>query len=228
MRSGGATYRSIAAPAEPGRLKEMLAAGAGQAARSKFRVQRGQDLVGHRHAADDHTRSTLPVVVGASGHQKPVEERVSPVALDRGGVVLRMPDLDPVEAAAGPGGNQVVAVQGPRVGQDRDPTRLAHDRGRLLERALQFRYVRWSVMTEIALERLVEALHVPRAQERLGDVGPAERASTRDLHHLLERDPDPEPLQAREDLPRALAPPLAVAADRRGQRGIGFVESVDR
>src|SRR5438094_454505 len=81
MRSGGATYRSIAAPAEPGRLKEMLAAGAGQAARSKFRVQRGQDLVGHRHAADDHTRSTLPVVVGASGHQKPVEERVPPLAI---------------------------------------------------------------------------------------------------------------------------------------------------
>src|SRR2546426_10641887 len=81
-------------------------------------------------------------------------------------------------------------------------------------------------MAEVALECLVEALDVPGAEQRLGDVGPAEGPAARDRLDLLERNPDAEPLQPQEDLARPLAPAFAVAKDRRLERRVRRVEAV--
>ncbi len=152
--------------------------------------------------------------------------REAAVPIHRGGVVLGVPDLDPIQAAPCPRRDEVVAIQRPGMREDGDPARLAHDRGRLLQRHARLGDVGGRVMPQVALEGLVEGLDVSRAQEGLGHVRPSQRSPARDLLHLLERDPDPEALEPREDLAGALAPSFTIAADRGQKRGIGLVESV--
>jgi hypothetical protein len=82
------------------------------------------------------------------------------------------------------------------------------------------------VVPQVALERLVERLDVAVRHERLGHVRPADGAAPRDLLDLLHRDPDAEPLQAGEDLPRALVARLAIAADRLEHACVRGIEAV--
>src|SRR6267143_966245 len=107
-----------------------------------------------------------------------------------------MPDLDPVQTAPGPGGNEMIAVQSSGMRENGDAPRLTHDRGRLLESDPRLRHVRGSMVSQETLERLIERLDVPRPEQGLRDVGPSERTAVGDRLDLLERNPDPEPLQA--------------------------------
>src|SRR6185503_2090294 len=146
--------------AQPRAGNLLLRAGAGGAPGPEDRVQGLQDLAGDLDAPDRDAGGPVPVIVGASRHEESVELREPAIPLHRRGVVLRVPDLDAVEPAARPRGDQMVAVERSGMGEDGDTARVAHDGRGFLERDARLGNVRGRVVTEVALERLVEALDV--------------------------------------------------------------------
>src|SRR5438093_4512543 len=227
MKPRGATaVRSGVLLGSPRTLSGALRARAGGAAGPQEVVEWLQDFIGDGDAPDRDPRSSLAVVVRAARHEEAVKLGEAAITLHRGGVMLRVPDFDSVQPAPGPGGNQMITVQSSGMRKNGDAARVAHDPGCLFESDPGLRHVGGGMMSQKALERLVERLDVPRAEQGLRDVGSPERAAVGDRLDLLERDPDAEAFQAREDLSRAFPAAFAIALHRRGELGIVLVESV--
>ena len=133
---------------------EGLALGVGSkgAPRAQRLVQRLQRRFRDQDAADRNVGGALPVKVRAAGHEKTVLLRESLESGDVRRGVLRMPNFDPVQAAARPRGDQMVAVERARVREDRDAAGIAHDGNGLFEGDRPFGNVGRRVMAQETLE----------------------------------------------------------------------------
>jgi len=143
-------------------------------------------------AAEAHARLVDAVVVGAAGREQAVtpDEALQPPP--QLGVVLRVPDLDAVDARFHRLGEHPVAfavAEASRVGQHRDPAGLAGEGHRVGHRDAGCRHVGRPPGRQVAVERLGHVDDHPPGHQRPGEMRPGQGAAARDRGRLLVADP---------------------------------------